>query len=240
MRIRDVDRWVWGAGLQQPINAHSSSSGSPNLMPNGSFSGHDPASTTRSRDVGCAVTGADEIRTMRGSDASVSGKERTMRAVLLAASLCSIAVSASAQTARPGPGPLTIASQGSFFIGGRDVKSDTLSTLPAYVPTGTITIDQMYVRYQVPVGDVGVPITLIHGCCLTGKTWETTPDGRMGWDEYFVRHGHPTYVIDQVWRGRSAGDPSAINAVRSGKEPADQLPKVFSAGHEGAWAIFRF
>ena len=98
----------------------------------------------------------------------------------------------------------------------------------------------MYVRYQVPAGAPGVPITLIHGCCLTGKTWETTPDGRMGWDEYFVRHGHPTYVIDQVWRGRSAADPSAINAVRSGKAAVDQLPTVFSAGHEGAWAIFRF
>jgi pimeloyl-ACP methyl ester carboxylesterase len=146
-----------------------------------------------------------------------------------------------AQTApRPYQGPLTIASQGSFFIGGREVKSDTLSTLPAYASSGTITVDQMYVHYQIPVGTSGVPITLIHGCCLTGKTWETTPDGRMGWDEYFVRHGHPTYVIDQAWRGRSAADPSAINAVRDGKAAIDQLPMVFSAGHEGAWAIFRF
>ena len=47
--------------------------------------------------------------------------------------------------------PLTIDSQGSFFIGGKDVKSDTLSTLPAYAPSGTITVGQMYVRYQVPV-----------------------------------------------------------------------------------------
>jgi hypothetical protein len=163
-----------------------------------------------------------------------------MRALLFAAGLLSVAVPAIAQTPRPDPGPLTIARQGSFFVGGRDVKSDTLSTLPAYAASGTITVDQMYVHYQVPVGVLGVPITLIHGCCLTGKTWETTPDGRMGWDEYFVRHGHPTYVIDQVWRGRSAADPSAINAVRSGKAAVDQLPTVFSAGHEGAWAIFRF
>jgi pimeloyl-ACP methyl ester carboxylesterase len=120
------------------------------------------------------------------------------------------------------------------------VHSDTLSTLPAYAGDGTITIDQMYVRFQVPVGNPGVPITLIHGCCLTGKTWETTPDGRMGWDEYFVRKGHPTYVVDQVWRGRSAADPSAINAVRTGTAPVDRLPTVFSASHEGAWAIFRF
>ena len=151
-----------------------------------------------------------------------------MRAVLVAG-LCSIAVSAAAQTSRPDPGPLTIARQGSFFVGGREVKSETLSTLPAYAASGTITVDQMYVRYQVPAGVPGVPITLIHGCCLTGKTWETTPDGRMGWDEYFVRQGHPTYVIDQAWRGRSAADPSAINAVRSGKAAVDQLPTVFSA-----------
>jgi pimeloyl-ACP methyl ester carboxylesterase len=137
-------------------------------------------------------------------------------------------------------GPLVIEKQGSFFVGGREVKSETLSLLPAYAPTGTVTVDQMYVRYQVPVGAKRPSITLIHGCCLTGKTWETTPDGRMGWDEYFVRKGHSVYVVDQVWRGRSAADISAVNSVKSGKAPVDRLPTVFAAGHEPAWAIFRF
>jgi len=136
--------------------------------------------------------------------------------------------------------PLTIESQGSFFIGGREVKSDTLSTLPAYAPSGTITVEQMYVHYQIPAGPKKPPLTLIHGCCLTGKTWETTPDGRMGWDEYFVRQGFPTYVVDQVSRGRSAADPSIINSVKLGKTAVDKTPPVFSAGHEAAWAIFRF
>ena len=165
---------------------------------------------------------------------------RTGIACLLAAS--ALALPARAQpAASAAAGPLTIARQGSFFIGGRDVAADTLSTLPAYAASGTITVDQMYVRYQVPV-DPGAhpPLTLIHGCCLTGKTWETTPDGRMGWDEYFVRKGYPVYVIDQVWRGRSAASPVAINAVKTGKAAADQLPVVFSAGREAAWAIFRF
>ena len=136
--------------------------------------------------------------------------------------------------------PLAIDRQGSFFIGGHNVTSDTLSTLPAYAPAGTITVDQMYVHYQIPVAARRLPVTLIHGCCLTGKTWETTPDGRMGWDEYFVRKGHPTYVIDQVGRGRSAVDPSLINSVKLGKTPVDKTPPVFSAGQEAAWAIFRF
>jgi hypothetical protein len=130
-----------------------------------------------------------------------------------------------AQTLPP-TGPLSIDKQGSFFVGGRDVTSDTLSTVPAYASSGTITVDQMYVHYQVPTG--------------AGKTWETTPDGRMGWDEYFVRKGYPLYVIDQVWRGRSAASPVAINAVKTNHAPADQLPVVFSAGREAAWAIFRF
>ena len=60
----------------------------------------------------------------------------------------------------------------------------------------------MYVRYMVPQGgDGNVPVVMVHGATLTGKSWETTPDGRMGWDEYFVRKGHPVYVPDQVGRG---------------------------------------
>lgn len=163
--------------------------------------------------------------------------------MLRALVLCVAAFTAASMTASasevPLP-PLTLSAQGSFFVGGHDVASETLSTLPAYAAAGTVTVDQIYVRYQVPVSSVRTPLVLIHGCCLTGKTWETTPDGRMGWDEYFVRHGFPTYVIDQSWRGRSAGNPSAINAVKTGKAGADTLPPVFSAGHEPAWAIFRF
>ena len=151
------------------------------------------------------------------------------------------ALQPASQPTAPASGPLAIERQGSFFVGGHDVHSDTLSTLPAYAAEGTVTVDQMYVRYQVPVGAAGHhALTLIHGCCLTGKTWETTPDGRMGWDEWFVRRGYPTYVIDQSWRGRSAAGIAPINAVKIGRAPPDQLPTVFAAGHEPAWAIFRF
>ncbi len=160
------------------------------------------------------------------------------------AAVAALLLSACAATA-PTPsaglsGPLVVAKQGSFFVGGRDVKSEHLSTLPAYAPAGTIAVDQMYVRYQVPVAPSGPPVVFIHGCCLTGKTWESTPDGRMGWDELFVRKGHPTYVIDQASRGRSAADPSAIVAAKKGQAPAEKIPPVFAAGREAAWAIFRF
>ena len=137
-------------------------------------------------------------------------------------------------------GPLTIAKQGSFFVGGESIKSDALSNLPAYAPAGTIAVNQVYVRYQEPVNAKKTSVVFVHGCCLTGKTWESTPDGRMGWDELFVRKGFPTYVVDQASRGRSAADPSAIVAVKSGRQAADKLPQVFGAAQEGAWQIFRF
>ena len=137
-------------------------------------------------------------------------------------------------------GPLSLAKQGSFFVGGKDIESNTLSTLPAYAQSGTITVDQMYVRYQTPLKAQSNSVVFIHGCCLTGKTWESTPDGRIGWDEYFVKRGFPTYVIDQSGRGRSAVNAAAMNATKMGKETPDQLPVVFAASHEAAWAIFRF
>lgn len=138
-------------------------------------------------------------------------------------------------------GPLQIERQGSFFVGGREVRSDTLSTVPAYAPSGTVVVDQMYVRFQEPPAQGRrVPLVLMHGCCLSGMSWETTPDGRMGWDEALLRRGHPVYVVDQPWRGRSASHPTLINPVRLGQAAPDRLPPVFHAGREDAWAIFRF
>ncbi len=116
--------------------------------------------------------------------------------------------------------PLVLAEQGSFFVGG-ETKS-----VPAPPPAqgrgpgqaGDITVNQMYVQYQIPVNaNPHVPVVMVHGCCLSSKTWETTPDGRMGWNEYFVRKNRPVYLADQVSRARSGFDASKINAVKAGR-----------------------
>jgi hypothetical protein len=168
---------------------------------------------------------------------------RSKRAFRTLASIAATAwlFAAGAASAADPASPLSIASQGSFFVGGRDVSSNTLASVPGLDPAGTVTVDQMYVHYQVPAetGD-RFPLVLIHGCCLTGKTWETTPDNRMGWDEYFLRKNYPVYVIDQASRGRSAFDPSAVAGVKLGKLKPDQLPSLFAASHEVAWVVFRF
>ncbi len=137
--------------------------------------------------------------------------------------------------------PLVIAKQGSFFVGGEKKALPAAPAGRAGGPPGEITVNQMYVQYQVPPnGNQHLPVVMVHGCCLSSKTWETTPDGRMGWDEYFVRRDRPVYLADQVSRARSGFDASAINAVKSGTVPASQLPTVLQASNQIAWTVFRF
>jgi pimeloyl-ACP methyl ester carboxylesterase len=136
--------------------------------------------------------------------------------------------------------PLVLKAQGSFFIGGDKVEQ-TQGELGDLGPGGHITVNQMYVRYMVPQGgDGNPPVVMVHGATLTGKSWETTPDGRMGWDEYFVRRGHPVYVPDQVGRGRSGFNQAVFNNVRAGSVPAASLPRSLRFSDEGVWPNFRF
>src|SRR6266545_6407910 len=156
------------------------------------------------------------------------------------------AVSAAAQAGRS-RSPLVIREQGSFFVGGRTIHTVAVSGTPGGLlgtgNEGSITVDQMYVQYQIPEGGERgghVPVVMLHGCCLSGKTYETTPDGRMGWDEYFVRRGRAVYTPDQVSRARSGFDATTINQVRLGAQPASALPNIFTFSHEDAWTLFRF
>jgi hypothetical protein len=139
-------------------------------------------------------------------------------------------------------GPLRIAKQGSFFIGGTTRHVDALNGLaasPDISLEGDITTGQMYVQYQIPVEAKHLPVILVHGCCLSGQSYETTPDGRMGWNEYFLRAGRPVYVVDQVGRARSGFDGTPYNAVRLDKlAPTDQAP-ISMFDHERAWTYFR-
>src|SRR5512136_417657 len=136
--------------------------------------------------------------------------------------------------------PLVLKAQGSFFVGGEKAEQTEVE-LGGLGPGGHIAVNQMYVRYMVPQrGDRNVPVVMIHGATLTGKSWETTPDGRMGWDEYFVRKGHPVYVPDQVGRGRSGFNQAVFNDARAGTTPPGTLPVWLRFSDEGVWPNFRF
>jgi hypothetical protein len=141
---------------------------------------------------------------------------------------------------------LILKEQGSFFVGGRTIFTDALTGsstgfLGTGLNSGNITVDQMYVQYQIPEGaDVHVPVVMVHGCCLSSKSYETTPDGRMGWNEYFLRKHRSVYLPDQVSRARSGFDATIYNEIKLGKRPASDMPEIRTATHEIAWTLFRF
>ena len=111
--------------------------------------------------------------------------------------------------------PLVLKSIGSFYVGG-EAEEQTRSEMGGFFPDGHLTVNQMYVNFMKPqkLKD-STSIVLIHGMNLSGKTYETTPDGRMGWNDYFVRKGYPVYVVDQVGIGRSGFNQKTYNRVRN-------------------------
>jgi hypothetical protein len=110
--------------------------------------------------------------------------------------------------------PYELKDMGSFHIGGREivisgkpVKEVTFTPggVPAKVdPNGVYQVEQMYVQYFIPANQKGaVPLLMWHGGGLTGVTYETTPDGRPGWLNYFLKKGWAVYNSDAVERGRA-------------------------------------
>jgi pimeloyl-ACP methyl ester carboxylesterase len=139
-------------------------------------------------------------------------------------------------------GPLALRTEGSFFIGGTDRHATGLSGLttgPDVTQEGTITTGQMYVQYQVPAKATHLPVVMIHGGGLSAQAWETTPDGRMGWSEYFLRSGRPVYLVDQTGRARSGFDATTYNTIKLGGTAAKDASPIQIIGHEFAWTWFR-
>jgi hypothetical protein len=166
-------------------------------------------------------------------------------AIGASALLCTMAGAQSLGDVRPSPEPLVLKQQGSFFVGGRQMFSDAagwdLIGLLGQFSSGDVTVDQMYVQFQIPQQHPRhVPIVFVHGCCLSSKTWETTPDGRMGWYEYFTRRGFPTYLGEQSGRARSGFNGTIYNDVKKGLQPLTAQPPVLLGTAQFAWSVFRF
>ena len=101
---------------------------------------------------------------------------------------------------RAPPPPLEVREIGSLHVGGRIA---TLSGLPEKEivfspgappvrmnPNGEFQVEQMYAQYvRLQRPRARFPLLLMHGGGLTGVTWETTPDGRPGWQMFFLRAG---------------------------------------------------
>lgn len=127
--------------------------------------------------------------------------------------------------------PLMIVDQGSFAVGGTVIKSP--GTFDTHNPASggqTLHGDHARVFYQIPLKARKLPLVMWHGFGQFSKTWESTPDGREGYQNIFLRRQFATYVIDQPRRG-TAGRGTVGGTVSV--TPDDQ--RWFNTFRVGIW-----
>lgn len=127
--------------------------------------------------------------------------------------------------------PMVIADQGSFAVGG-SVKANpgTFDAIKRTPEGQTFHGDHAYVFYQIPVKARKYPLVMWHGIGQFSKTWESTPDGRDGFQNIFLRRGFSTYIMDQPRRGRASR--SMVEATIS-PNPDEQF--WFNTFRVGVW-----
>ena len=132
------------------------------------------------------------------------------------------------------PQPLIIQEQGSFAVGGTVISNPGTFDAIKQGPEGqTLHGDHAYAFYQIPVNARTLPLVLWHGAGQFSKTWETTPDGREGYQNIFLRRGFAVYVIDQPRRGNAGRSTVPITIT-----PTPDEQTWFNTFRVGIWPDF--
>jgi len=128
--------------------------------------------------------------------------------------------------------PLVLKSHGVFWAGGQTVTRTQTGTENAgdqkgiAINTQQYLVGQAYVEYFIPAklrkGRSTIPIVLVPGGGLVGVHFLTTPDGREGWADYFLRRGFPVYIVDVPGRGRAGSAP--MRSTMCGRAPRHPTP----------------
>jgi hypothetical protein len=106
----------------------------------------------------------------------------------------------------------------------------TYDPVPFNAPAGqTFHGGHAYVQYQIPPNARRLPLVLWHGGGQMGKCWESTPDGREGYQTIFLRRGFSVYILDQPSVGR-AGNTAT---------PFPTPPDVPAFADQGLFMAFR-
>ena len=130
--------------------------------------------------------------------------------------------------------PMLIQSQGSFAAGGTELKN--AGSYDNNKPTAagqSLHGDHLYAFYQIPQHARPLPIVMLHGAFQSARSWETTSDGREGFQTMFLRRGFPVYLVDQPRRGR-AGNSTVAASIEP--TPNDQL--FFDQFRLGKWPAY--
>ena len=101
--------------------------------------------------------------------------------------------------------PLVVEEQGSFLVGGgtATLEGEFISSDLWNQSGQTAYGDHAYAFYQKPVNARKYPLVFLHGGGQSKRTWETTPDGREGFQNIFLRRGFSVYLVDQPRRGEA-------------------------------------
>ena len=126
---------------------------------------------------------------------------------------------------------LMITEQGSFAVGGTVItQPGEFDPIKLTSAGQTLHGDHAYVFYQIPVNQRKYPLVMWHGYGQFSKTWESTPDGREGYQTLFLREGYGVYLLDQPRRGNAGKGTQAGNYA---PEPDEQ--KWFNVFRVGQW-----
>jgi hypothetical protein len=129
---------------------------------------------------------------------------------------------------------IIIKEQGSFAVGGTVIIN--AGTFDPYKPTTegqTFHGDHAYVFYQIPDKPRKYPLVMWHGIGQFSKTWETTPDGREGYQNIFLRRRFGVYILDQPRRG-DAGRSTVAGSIN----PTPDEQQWFGVFRLGIWPTF--
>ncbi len=138
---------------------------------------------------------------------------------------------------------------GHLYVGGRQVD---LQDAPARArmrapglppqqidPNGVFTVGATYVSFaKLAHPRHKYPIVMMPGGGLSGVVYETTPDGRAGWQWFFLRAGYSTYVADLDQTGRSSwARYPEINPDEPAFRSNAFMWEVFRIGPPGSYAF---
>lgn len=132
-------------------------------------------------------------------------------ALALSGALLLAAVSFAAEEAAP----LSIRKQGLFSAGGVVLRTPGVfdPVHGQFKPEGqSHHADHANVFFQIPAAGSARPMVFLHGYGQSRMGWQTTPDGREGWSDLFLRKGYSVYLVDQPRRGE-AGQTSKASEV---------------------------
>jgi hypothetical protein len=158
-------------------------------------------------------------------------KHRRASVALLLASVAMLASACAMVGGNNKPAPLIIQEQGSFAVGGTVIRA--AGAFDPFKPTAegqTLHGDHAYSFYQIPLNARKLPLVLWHGAGQFSKTWETTPDGREGFQNLFLRRGFGVYLIDQPRRGNAGRSTQPITIT-----PTPDEQTWFNIFRVGIW-----